>query len=883
MTDAYRLELPAALQIKGPHNLRNAPTAYSFSRKRTISDDDFWKAVLRDCGVDETMIRAELAKRRRELFEAAWFGKGPRTDSDVLERHIHDDLDQRPAYLHDPSTVYSTKVGDQVEAKQFIFGRTQESRNFRTAPVATGVIRIEKGCVLHLPTSQGEDRWYLPLGLADDNTVKPVLKAELIGKPDETWSRIVELVQVFYAPASDTAADAADRAQAAAKQSFTAFEIIRADAALIHKQYKRLEKEKKLADALASRAEQLIAPTGQLSSALFETIPALSAQYRSLVAAQPEVDELLIRLADAASGLGYKLVVLTPEPMTYYENNTGAAINATLQPGELYRAQQRTVSWKTSYEEKDHYTRNFWGKKKWHYRTVWQTHERTFTYYEHVVPDYDPWVEAADLYRAQGYQVFLLRPGAGGMATLDGTTLQEIHRRCLASEAFRSKCIVGIPFYEETVIGERMMIGYRLVFRPVAPLINEFFPNIATEEKLSYRLAWTGTSLGELVASIPLAPGEERQVTITATQKYTTSRSIKTSSLAEVTRVDRQDFETLFEAEVRKEKETTQSAGGSAGGSYGGFSGSANFSTSTTTKDMSRQLNRSVARASQEVTRKNKESVEVSVTEERATDTSTSTSFKVKNINVGRTLNINLFKVMNDFDANLVLEDFDFHVEAGPYLAELEEFREEKLFTRSDLSDLFSYLSEPGVFPYDISQIADSFFTAFTRRLASSIKAEYQEPDTDPSAEALKTEANQAKSLLEKGMLFASSDTGESFSTTTFPAVASKMLKEQSGEAGDLDVRSLLARSFSTPNMIKDGLVNVIFEPTSFSYDSGALHADAQVGLIASTEQFSERMRELEEKGAAAQHDLVHARAELLRARAQAHLAPKSSDGGNGG
>lgn len=874
MSDTERLELPSALQIRGPHTLKSAPTAYSFTRTRAIADEDFWTTVLKDCGFDADAIGASAAQARRELFERSWFKNGARGDSTVLNAVIAELSDVHPAFVHDPATVYSTKFEDAVERKSFIFGRTIASRSFRRAPFAKDVIALTTGCALRLDLSGGETRWYLPLVRRDGDLIQAAVKSEFFGaNADQIWPKVVELVPVAYVPPGADAAAALEQARALARGSFTAFEVIRADAALIHKQYKKLDKEKKLADALASKGDKMLADGGILHTSLPDVIPALTAQYRSLVAMQPEIEELRIRLADAASALNYKLV-LAPESVTYVEDGTGVEKNIPLEPGELYRTQQRTITWQTSHQEKDHYHRRLFGRKKWHYRTVWTTHERTFTYYEKVEPDYDPWVEAADQYRAEGYQVFLLRQDREGLTTKDGMALAEIYERCRASEAFRRRCIVGIPFYEETIVGDRLMIGYRLVFRPTVPLVNELFPILSTEEKLSYRIAWEGTSLGELVASIPLAPGEERQVNVQIAQKFTTSRSIKTTSLAEITRVDRQDFETLFEAEVRKEKETTTSGGGSVGGSYGGFSGSANFSSSTTTKDMSRQLNRSVAKASQEVTRNNKETVEVSVTEERITDTSSSTSFKVKNINVGRTLNINLYKVLNDFSSNLVLEDFDFHLEAGPYLAELPSFRQTRQFSRSNLESLFQYLIEPGVLPVDVSADVGAFYAAFVKRLALTITAEYKEEQDGAGRQStVSNEVLQVKDLLSRNAFFSASDNGEAFSIETLPEVAGEMLRSDPNDEAAIRV---LSRSFSTPNMLKEELLNVVFEPTRFSYDAGAFHADAQVGLIPATEEFSEAMRGLEESGARAQQDLLAARAEYLRARA------KAQSGGNG-
>lgn len=323
----------------------------------------------------------------------------------------------------------------------------------------------------------------------------------------------------------------------------------------------------------------------------------------------------------------------------------------------------------------------------------------------------------------------------------------------------------------------------------------------------------------------------------------------------------------MFEAEVRKEKEKTQSMSASASESYGAASGSANFSSSTTTKDMSRQLNRSVSRAAQEVTRKTRESMEVTITEEREAATTTDTSFKVKNINVGRTLNINLFKVVNDFTSKLILEDFDFVLQSGPYLVAMEEFRETRRFSRSNLAPLFDHLLQPGVIPCDLTGIEVRFLTALCKRLVDAVRAEYQE-DAPTTGQARLTTV--APPTLDAALLAAREDK-LGFPLALFPSIVEQALEKADVPGSERDkALSLLARMFSTSNIRDNGLLEIGFEPVNFAYDSGALHADAQVGLMVATEEYSEKMRQLEQSGALAQQELVRARASYLLARAEA-------------
>lgn len=389
--------------------------------------------------------------------------------------------DARPAYMHDGSSVYSTTAGELVDVHQYVF--QDRSKPFRTAPVAVRETKVENGCVLRLRTASGDERWYRPIVRTPEGGLRPAEQGKFFAADAiKTWRTIVEFVQVFYSEGDAGVVPA----RQAALNSFTAVEVVRADAAVILRQFARLERERDLASALADKALAMLKPDGEIGRALPSMLPELTAQYRSLVAMQPEVEALMLRLADAAAALGYKLI-LKDEPVNHFDGSN--TVPVTLARGQLYRTQQHTTTWSTSRQERSHYTRNFWGRKKWHYQTVREKHRRSFTYYEWVAVDYDPWVEASEALRGEGYQVFLLRPSSDGMATPEGVPLSEVHQRCADSEAFRSRCVVGVPFYEETIIGERMMIGYQLVFRPEAPLVNEHFPEIATDEKLAYRVA----------------------------------------------------------------------------------------------------------------------------------------------------------------------------------------------------------------------------------------------------------------------------------------------------------------------------------------------------------------------------------------------------------
>lgn len=634
-----------------------------------------------------------------------------------------------------------------------------------------------------------------------------------------------------------------------ATHHFSAVETIRADAALIEQQYQIIESRRLLAEKLAERAKALLDGEAFKSSPV-SAMPLLIEQYNNLMAELPRVDSLRRQLADAASDLGYKLF-LEKTKVTYIADD-GSPTEIDLDAGLLFRTSERTVVWVT-YQTVTRTSRSWFRKRTTTYRVPVE-HKKTYTYYEEVRPDHDPWVEVADAYRKNSMNVFLFRETAAGLVAPDGSTVAGVLERCRWDEAFRTTCAIGVPSYEYTIIGERLLVGYIVLIRPTPELWPADFPAICVDEKLIYKFAWEGTALGELAATVPLAPGEERTVSLTVSQKLETSRTFATTSLSEVTRVDKADFESVFEKEVRKEKETTETSGGSVGGSYGPVSGSANFSRTTTTRDMSRQLNRAVQKTSQELTRRAKEEVSVSFSEKSETSQVSTTTYKVRNINEGRTLNVNLFRLFNQYRSVLVLDDFDFYVESGRELISGTGMREGRSFSRTGLEYLFDHLLQDGVLPIHLLDKKTEFKIALCTAMAAQMKKEYEGHSASISGD---TESLLAKLRESEGM-----------SVEQVPSLARAVAIEASG-SGEIDaqITQLLTRTFSTENCDFEGFLKKHFNETRFSYDSGGLYADAQVGVRPATEDYSERMREVEIKSREGQNALVAAKAGYLNAR----------------
>lgn len=842
--------LKKVLVVGPPHRLENAPNAYAFTRRRLLDID--WAGIVHDIGLTENDVTDARRQLLRSLFEQNWGITPQSTDADKLKL-IQDNTAEPtadvPAYVHDASSVVNTTLLNKVE--QFFYLFKERPSAYRTPIVAINALPIEKGSLLSLNLSNGGKRWFQLL-IKDGDAAIPVLRAKLtadLPSWEDAWNHLAQLEQVYYnIPQKPSVADETKKATfLQATTSFPSLEVVRADAATIMEQVRIVQSEDELANALTTRAASLL--SGQLQQADAAALASLVAEYRNLKSYKPKVERLARQLVDAAAAIGYKLFT-RKQPVTYY-NAKGKAVTEELDAWTLYKAGEKTVTWYTY---------------KW--ASIFEKpkrveHRKTFTYYEQVAVDYDPWTEIASVYEADGYATYLFRETADGLRTADGVDIETVLERCRDDELFRVKCVVGVPFYEQSIIGDNFLVGYIFFVRPLPDTLPSQFPRIFLSEELTYRFAWTGVSLGELAATMPLSPGEERSVSLVTSERREASRTKIVSSLLDVTRVDKTDFETEFEREVRREKETSSSGGGSIGGSYGGLSGSANFSQSTTTKDMSRQLNRSVQRAAQEVNRRAKEETSVTVSEKTESSASSTTTYKVRNINEGRTLNISLYRLVNSFDSQLQLNDWNFVAETAGELIMGTDLRTTTTFARTELADLLDHLLAPGTLPFLVpDDRRRDFKIKVCRQISELACREYQskerfEKKPESSLKRLREAANGPKG----GVLAAASGV----SVRSIPLWLDEVDTSKFTEGF---LRRLFNQVFSTENCDFDKLINVLFGKTSFAYDSGGLYADSVVGSNPATEEYSERMRDIEKRRKSAEAGLEEARARYLNSRA---------------
>lgn len=857
-------ELGDALHLSGPYKVADAPNAYSFARSNAIRiGGDDWKNILGKVGVPIAETNSALL---RAHIERVWkLNNAP--DGAMIAANTFDLTEDWPAYVPDPSAARNA-VPTGTDHPTFFTGRLSA---YKLPPEVDKVIVIKSGCVFRLPTKSGT-RWYQPVIETDTMVDYPPVTA-FQASWEGTWDKVTALVQVFYPgeiPADQAARDAATvEAVKKAKTEFPAVENIRADAATIARQYRSLLNEDELATSLSDKASDV---SKAIQTSQVEVIPALIAQFRDLKNFGSELQAKKRQLADAASDLNFHLFT-APKRITVYQDGSGAAVPLDLKEGDLYVKSSKTACW-TTYQTVTRSSSGFFGIGA--SRRSWQVpihNSKTYDYYEAAVIDYDPWVEVLELYKSKGYSTFLFQFTEHGLRAADGSTPGEILDLCQDNEDFRVRCVIALPQKEITLIGETFVVGYNLFVRPVPDIIVTSFPEISLRERLSYRFTWTGVSLGELATTIPLSPGEQREVTLKTSERYNSSRSETATSLVDITRIDRADFETVFEKEVRKENETTTSFSGGLSGSYAGVSGSANFSKTNTTKEVARQLNRSVQRASQEVNRRSKTERTVTVSESIETTRENTTTFRVRNINEGSTLNIAFYRLYNAYESILKLDEFEYSVRGGRSIFASTDLVDEMVFAHDELHELVDWLTVEGRFPFDITRLTNEQKAAFTSELYAVVLEKYKEYPSKPtdsksySAGGIDSEAGD-----DTRVVLAADQTTRNDRITKlqlkFRTAASQVRSTKS------EVQADIASLLHEKQELDNELVGLPFwqEKTSFAYDSGGLYADVYVGQRPATEKYSENMRRLEEGRVERENRLLDARARYLEARASKQI-----------
>ncbi len=871
MEEAQDQGLKSKIVVNPPFGLVEAPEAYTFVRDRVVPQNEMaWDEVFDDKPDDDG------PGYDAEFLRGYFFEKWGVAD-DVTNDYLVDQLHVKRVYLWtledlsgDPDiTKPAYVVGCLPKLENVTFGIDVRDDKYATRTpvqlprVTDGELNFvplqypnaseaNPGIVFHIDFGSRGERFYRPYVSVNEATgvTRYLQLNDFLANGFEAVHGI-EMIYGKVVPDEATKLSLlVEGAIQSAQEGFSVVDTYRADAALIARQWGYVAAEAAIAKRMADSAGKLIGDDASVPTTA-EGWRALSEQYHALM--EPSQNQKVIenQIADAAADLGYRMFL---DKATITVKREGVdPLRFTVERGELYLEQIRTTSWTTWHTVKKKRRRLFSSKSKTY--QVPRHHSKTYTFFHKVtspspqnasleVIDYDPWVEGAKAYEEAGFNVFLMteRPG-GYLESKDGSTLSEVMNACDSDESFRRKCVVAVPVYENTIVGRQLLAGYTFFVRPCRGLSINDDPELALNEDLSYRFAWFGNRMGEMAASIPLAPGEEQEITISRSEETESSTTSTATTLTELSTVNRRDFESTFEREVTKESSRGVAASTSASvptpyGTYGG-----SLSGKRSTRSVARTLNRAVKRTSQEISRKSRTETKVTVSQKVSLTTTNSVTHKIKNINSGATLNLNLYRLLNHYQAGLFLDDFKIMVSAGPALIEGTEIRDVKTFMRSELDDLLNHLRYTA--PVDLSDDEDfiRFSCRFLRQLLQVIRNEYDSDTGDGDGDEECKEDDPGFGVLRWNHVYE----GDVDCSGELEEVR-KVIDELRKQIGESEV------SQKCP----------LVKRADFAFDSGALYIDAIMGQGDGTEEFAKDMRNLEKDHQRAETELIRAEASSL-------------------
>ncbi|MFP4348812.1 MAG: hypothetical protein ACLFQY_11040 [Desulfococcaceae bacterium] len=596
-------------------------------------------------------------------------------------------------------------------------------------------------------------------------------------------------------------------------------------------------------------------------------IDGLLEKYRNLKLRYQDIEQAKKRLQNRARKLGYFLAI--EDVANYTPVPEAEKYKVSAKKGELYRGVRKTAVWNESISVKvPVWEWNWFGVRTFtrQEKRAIKRHRR-YTDYERVSMDLEPWESKRKALQDEGYDCFLFDLTDAGFTDENGQGIETVMARCRYDEAFRRRCALFIPAYEQRLTRGRIKTRYLVIRAPRPGIAPVAAPRLMIEEGLSYRTEWRGTELGELVYSLNLAPGESRTVSVTRTVERQTETSRSITSVLDVTESRSNDLASAMETEAKNEQDRSRSShwDAKASGSYGPFSASAGAggADNQTSKQFARRMQSIAKNAAQSISRNTKEEVSATSRTTAKMESTESSVGQVVNINQGRTLNLLFYRLNNLFHGGVYLEDLHLVVIPGTEIIAGTGIQIPVTFRISELAEALDQLvaREPFVDYFRIDPTAVRLHAL--KAVYETILYEYLD---EASLAALGIDEKDRKIL--PGVF----DQSSGMLSFQGPQPAFEVEDEKGDAAPNESGReSIYEADLQKAGRVLLGLTtrNVPIEPHSIVVPSGALYLDALVGMRAATEPYSEEMRERELRLKSAEIEETQARAALDRARAE--------------
>jgi hypothetical protein len=481
--------------------------------------------------------------------------------------------------------------------------------------------------------------------------------------------------------------------------------------------------------------------------------------------------------------------------------------------------------------------------------TTNQEHSQEFLNYTEVSLDLDPVETERAHLQKDGYSVHIFSRTEDSYIDENGIKLQALMDRLELDEASRKRTAILIPVFEESLSYGQYISKFMVIKRPW-PGLTVTLPRVFMQEGLTYKLTWRGTELGRLAASVNLAPGESRQIAISRSNQSEVTSTSSYATTSEVLQNQSSDLASEIESEAKAESNRTNNTNWNveARGSYGPFSasGAGGGSSTMTASQFSRHLNKLARRAASTLSQKTKTDISSTTSVKTSSQYSNTAAATVKNINEGRSLNLEFYEINNIHVSSLHLDSYKFFALFGEELVAGTGIMKYGSYGQASIGELVADIISGVVFGSLKPEESLNLQIGIEKAIRDFITSEYSKVD-----EAV-AKGDRAPVPASRG-------------TIRFRNPPPADL-DRAGATND----SVRAQLTTTAAWLSSGEVqdDVIGSVTQLSLASGGFHLEAAVGLVPATEPYSERMREQEVHRRSAEIVLKEAEARLLDARA---------------
>lgn len=843
--------LEDALTLRPPTSPDKAPSALGIVRRREIDID--WYDLLSEEA--KNTLRDDLA----EVVDST-------NNIKNFFLRIWEDLGYTKEFIENS---FRSKQGEFFDKGSVVF-RHPKSTTVQQADVPVYLISSKKP-----EGDKFSTRVYIPL----DDEGKPVDHdpddATIVRYYDELWPKVKHLA-VGFLPTDVAFPDGAAAAGFPQVSSIeTSVEQESRESALIKAEFDRLDALISLSNTMKAVADEKVKSEAEGWWADPSKITVGEQKYLEFAARGTLLKDKLLELQKKAAGFGYYLCVEARDTRES-RDSAGNVITINLTRGRLYREYRTTVRWTTSVTlYRTVVRRGSCGKR----RVSRIPYVKTYHHLD-VVPRFeeiknvdDPIQLKIEDLRKQGKLVFVFREEDSGYTSENGERLSEITYRCENDERFRRRCVCVFPEYDSIFSGYKYELRNIFFFHPLPGMFPTEFPRAYVQEDLSYTIQWVHSELGQLVSTISLAPGEERNIVVSTSYKRDITNASSLTRSSEVTAGSSQDFATEIENEASREfsRSKSSSASGSAGFSYGGFGAKASASQTSTTslKNFSRTLRKVARKAARNMNKKISQEVTSSTTEVISTSNSEQTTYSVRNSNEGRTLNIMFYQVNNMFNGGLYVDDLKLVMQSGREVIAGSGIFESFVYPLHDLDNALERMA-PDKLPVEVPYSEDGAFVAYWDALMDAL---------------IETLGREYAAALDGNMERPSSSCCVlNVDEYRIPEIATLSAEERSSDAlsvfrnrlGRSDTREKLGVKFEE---LKELLQDIIVSesplvPDNLLVASGGVYADSIVGQRPATEPYAEKMRGLEASARSAEVAQTLAQTAAVRARTNLLFAP---------